>query len=107
MPGVSRSISPTALTPSARRRRQRGAHGMRLAYQTNTWGGVVGHPAGVTSIKDLYYLTNGSTEEAIGDIAAAGYKGFELFDGNLMQFQDKKEDFQKLLVDYSLTFIGV
>ena len=33
-----------------------GTIGMKLAYQTNTWGGVVGHPAGVTSVKDLYYL---------------------------------------------------
>lgn len=80
---------------------------VKLGYQTNTWGGVVGHPGGVTSIKDLYYLANGSTEEAIRDIAAAGYKGFELFDGNLMQFHDKKEYFQKLLADYSLSFIGV
>ena len=44
---------------------------MKLAYQTNTWGGVFGHPAGVTSVKDLLYLANGSTEEAMRDIAAA------------------------------------
>jgi hypothetical protein len=25
---------------------------MKLGYQTNTWGGVVGHPAGVTCVKD-------------------------------------------------------
>src|SRR5689334_15358686 len=56
---------------------------MRLAYQTNTWGGVVGHPVGVTSIKDLYYLANGSTEDALRDIATAGYEGVELFDDNL------------------------
>jgi inosose dehydratase len=42
---------------------------MHLSCQTITWGGVVAHPAGVTSIKDLFYLTNGSTEAAIGDIA--------------------------------------
>ncbi|WCK56454.1 sugar phosphate isomerase/epimerase [Aneurinibacillus sp. Ricciae_BoGa-3] len=80
---------------------------MKLGYQTNTWGGVVGHPAGVTSIKDVYYLANGSTEEAIKDIAAAGYTGFELFDGNLMQYKDKKEEFIKLIKDHALTFIGV
>jgi inosose dehydratase len=80
---------------------------MKLGYQTNTWGGVVGHPAGVTSVKDLYYLANGSTEEALKEIAEAGYKGFELFDGNLMQFKDKKETFQQLVADLSLSFIGV
>ncbi|MET3321538.1 sugar phosphate isomerase/epimerase family protein [Peribacillus butanolivorans] len=80
---------------------------MKLGYQTNTWGGVVGHPAGVTSVKDLYYLANGSTEEALKDIDSAGYKGFELFDGNLMQYKDKKEEFLKLIEEHSLTFIGV
>ncbi|RFU66604.1 sugar phosphate isomerase/epimerase family protein [Peribacillus glennii] len=80
---------------------------MKLGYQTNTWGGVVGHPAGVTSIKDLYYLANGSTEEALKDISEAGYKGFEIFDGNLMEYKDKKEEFKALLQQYSLEFIGV
>ncbi|MED4600531.1 sugar phosphate isomerase/epimerase [Paenibacillus validus] len=80
---------------------------MKLGYQTNTWGGVVGHPAGVTSVKDLYYLANGSTEQAIQDIAAAGYKGIELFDGNLMQYADRPEAFTDLLKRYDLTLIGV
>lgn len=80
---------------------------MKLGYQTNTWGGVVGHPAGVTSVKDLYYLANGSTEEALKDIAASGYKGFEIFDGNLMQYIDKKEEFKALMNQYSLDFIAV
>ncbi|MDQ3292643.1 MAG: sugar phosphate isomerase/epimerase [Bacteroidota bacterium] len=80
---------------------------MKLGYQTNTWGGVVGHPAGVTSVKDLYYLTPGSTEEALRDIAAAGYEGFELFDGNLMQYIEKKEEFKSLMNELSLKFIGV
>ena len=48
---------------------------MKLGYQTITWGGVFGHPAGVTSIKDLNYLANGSTEEAVREIAEAGYTG--------------------------------
>ncbi|MFC4766307.1 sugar phosphate isomerase/epimerase family protein [Effusibacillus consociatus] len=80
---------------------------MKLGYQTNTWGGVVGHPAGVTSVKDLYYLANGSTEQALTDISAVGYKGFELFDGNLMQYIDRKNRFQDLLTTYSLEFIAV
>jgi inosose dehydratase len=84
-----------------------GGKNMKLGYQTNTWGGVVGHPAGVTSVKDSYYLANGSTEEALKDIAAAGYKGFEIFDGNLMQYKEKKDEFKELLNEYSLDFIGV
>ncbi|WHY68083.1 sugar phosphate isomerase/epimerase [Neobacillus sp. SuZ13] len=80
---------------------------MKLGYQTNTWGGVVGHPAGVTSIKDSYYLAYGSTEEALKDIAEAGYDGFEIFDGNLMEYKDKKDEFLKLMNEHSLTLVGV
>lgn len=80
---------------------------MKLGYQTNTWGGVVGHPAGVTSVKDLYYLANGSSEEALKDIAAAGYKGFEIFDGNLMQYKEREEEFKAMINDNALEFIGV
>ncbi|MDB7856292.1 sugar phosphate isomerase/epimerase family protein [Klebsiella pneumoniae] len=80
---------------------------MKLGYGTNAWGGVVGHPGGVTSIKDAYYLANGSSEQAIRDIAAVGYNGFEMFDGNLMQFRDDKQAFRDLLQQTSQTFIGV
>ena len=51
---------------------------MKLGYQTITWGGVVGQAQGVTSIKDLFYQTYGSTEKAVQDIAAAGYQGIEI-----------------------------
>ncbi|WP_256200939.1 hypothetical protein [Thermoanaerobacter thermocopriae] len=27
---------------------------MKIGYMTNAWGSVVGHPAGVTSVKDLF-----------------------------------------------------
>ncbi|TDX42896.1 2-keto-myo-inositol dehydratase [Halanaerobium congolense] len=80
---------------------------IKLGYETNTWGGVVGHPAGVTSIKDSYYLANGSTEEALEDIGNLGYKGFEIFDGNLMDFANKQEEFETLLEKNNLEFIGV
>ncbi|MFL5704858.1 MAG: sugar phosphate isomerase/epimerase family protein [Ktedonobacteraceae bacterium] len=80
---------------------------MKLAYQTNTWGGVFGHPAGVTSIKDLYYLANGSTEEALRDISSAGYAGFELFDGNLIQYADRKDELRSLMQSLHLEMVAV
>jgi inosose dehydratase len=80
---------------------------MKLGYQTNTWGGVVGHPVGVTSIKDLFYLANGSTADAVHDISAAGYDGIEVFDGNLMQYRDAPEDFVRLLDEAGLRLVGV
>lgn len=80
---------------------------MKLAYHTNTWGGVVGHPAGVTSVKDLYYLANGSTEEALRDISGVGYGGFELFDGNLVQYAAGEGELQGLMRELRLEMVGV
>jgi inosose dehydratase len=79
---------------------------MRLSYQTITWGGVVGHPVGVTSIKDLFYMTNGSTEDALRDVAAAGYEGVEIFDGNLRQYEDSPAVLKRALADTGLKLVA-
>lgn len=79
---------------------------MRLSYQTITWGGVVGHPVGVTSVKDLFYLANGSTEAAVRDIAAAGYTGVEMFDGNLRAYEDRPDDLRRLLDDAAVSLVA-
>lgn len=71
------------------------------------WGGVVGYFVGVILIKDFYYFVNGLIEEVLKDIVEVGYKGFEMFDGNLMEFKDRKEEFRVLLNCYFLDFIGV
>lgn len=87
---------------------------MKLSYQTICWGrthslglGIVGHPVGVTNIKDLHYITNASIEAALRDIAAAGYAGFELFDGDLMAYADNKDAFRALIQDTGLQFVAV
>lgn len=80
---------------------------MKLGYQTNTWGGVVGAAGGVTCVKEAYYWANGSTEQALAQIAEAGYSGFELFEGNLMAYEDKPEQFKALCEKHQLDFIGV
>jgi inosose dehydratase len=80
---------------------------MKLAYQTITWGGVVGHPGGVTSVKDLYYLANGSTQEAPKDISDAGYEGFELFDGNLAEYADRTDELRGLMDELGLQMVAV
>ncbi len=80
---------------------------MRLSYQTITWGGVVGHPVGVTSIKDLFYVANGSTEQALQDVAAAGYEGVEIFDGNLRQYEDDPAVLKRMLADSGLELVAV
>lgn len=81
---------------------------MKLGYHSITWGqGVVGDPSGVTSIKDLYYRSPGSMEQAIADIAAAGYAGTEMFDGNLADFEATPEVFTESLHNSGLELISV
>jgi inosose dehydratase len=80
---------------------------MRLGHQANSWGGVVGDPVGVTSIKDLFYLTPGDTLATLGEVAAAGYEGVELFDGNLAEFADGGGRLRASLDEHGLSLIAV
>ena len=81
---------------------------MKLGYHSITWGqGVVGDPSGVTSIKDLYYRSPGSMEQAIADIAAAGYSGTEMFDGNLADFASTPQILTDCLQNNGLELISV
>ena len=59
---------------------------VRFAYQANCWGPLGGNAVGVTSIGQLTYLTFGDMSQAIAQIGAAGYRGVELFDGNLLDY---------------------
>lgn len=79
----------------------------KIGYHTICWGGIVGQPVGVTSIKDLFYLSNGDAELAISDIADAGYEGFELFDGNLIALENDLDRLRDLISGSGLTPLGV
>ena len=80
---------------------------MRLGYHSITWGGVVGAPQGVTSLKDLYYLSNGSVSDAVRDVAAAGYAGVEVFDGNLAGLADNPELLTDVLAETGIELVSV
>lgn len=67
----------------------------------------MGQAQGITSIKDLFYQAHGSTEKALRDIAAAGYTGVEIFDGNLSEYADKPEVFTSFLSSLGLSLVSV
>jgi len=79
----------------------------RIGYHTICWGGVVGVPVGVTSVKDLFYLSNGDVLRALADIAEVGYDGFELFDGNLLGFEHDLAPLRSIIDATGLTPLGV
>lgn len=80
---------------------------MKLAYEANAWGGVVGTPAAVTDLPTGYYLTPGDIGVALTAIAEAGFSGVEVFDGNLMGWEDGIEPFRSALADNGLSLTGV
>jgi inosose dehydratase len=80
---------------------------MRIAHHTITWGGVVGDPTGVTSIKDLYYRSHGSIIEAVQDIGDVGYEGTEVFDGNLAAIADDPQPFLDTLAATGVELVSV
>lgn len=80
---------------------------MRIAHHTITWGGVTGHPVGVTSVKDLYYMSQGSITEAVRDIGDLGYEGTEVFDGNLAAIADAPQTFLDALAESGVELVSV
>ncbi|MGH7118658.1 MAG: sugar phosphate isomerase/epimerase family protein [Acetobacteraceae bacterium] len=79
----------------------------RFGYQANCWGPLGGHPVGVTSIKDLTYKTFGDIDVACVEIAAAGYSGVEIFDGNLVDYPGGPGALATRLAELELTLIAV
>jgi inosose dehydratase len=79
---------------------------VKLGHHANAWGGVVGDPVGVTSVKDLFYLTPDDTLATLAEVAAAGYAGVELFDGNLAEFAPDPAPLRASLDEHGLSLIG-
>jgi len=78
-----------------------------LAYHANCWGPLGGHPVGVTSIKDLTYKTFGDLDVAFADIAASGYRGVEIFDGNLVDYEGGPPSLARRLASLRLELVAV
>ena len=69
----------------------------KLAYSTNCWGPMGGDAVGVTSVSRLTYRTYADMARAIEEIASAGFSGVEMFDGNLLDYQDRMSTLRQLL----------
>jgi inosose dehydratase len=80
---------------------------MNYGYVTSAWGGLTSEPTGQASIKDLLYPAMGSTTKAIHDIAQAGYRGIEISDGSLREFERSKQVFRHLMLEHRLELVAV
>ena len=76
----------------------------KLAYHANCWGALGGDAVGVTSVTQLAYRTFGQMDRAFAEIAAAGYQGVEVFDGNLLDHT--AAEFRQLLAASGLQLVA-
>jgi inosose dehydratase len=80
---------------------------MNYGYVTSAWGGLTLASNGQASIKDLLYPAMGSTNRAVQDIAEAGYRGLEISDSSLREFERNKPAFHRLLLERRLELVAV
>lgn len=79
----------------------------RVGYMTNAFGALVGMVGGVTSMKDVGYLTMGDAGELIGKVASRGFKFFEIFEGNLLPYEGDPARFTALCEKLGAQLLGV
>ena len=80
---------------------------MSLGYMTNAFGELVGSGGGVTSVKDIRYVTMCDDEDAIKKITEIGFGNIEIFDGNLSCYEENPEKFTEILKKYNAKLLGV
>lgn len=80
---------------------------MKLGYMTNAFGPLVGTGGGVTSMKDVGYVTMCDDEEAISKIAARGYEYIELFEGNISAYENNPQKLLDICQKYNVGILGV
>ena len=80
---------------------------MRIGYMTNGFGPLVGDGAGVTSVKDIRYLTMGNDEEILKSITEVGFRSIEVLEGNLTKYSNDLSVLKDMLQKYSAEMMSV
>ena len=74
---------------------------------TNGFGPLVGDGAGVTSVKDIRYLTMGNDKEILKSITEVGFRSIEVLEGNLTKYCDDLSVLKDMLQRYSAEMMSV
>lgn len=80
---------------------------MRLGYMTNGFGPLVGDGAGVTSVKDIRYLTMCDDEDVLRQVTEAGFKSIEVLEGNLTKYGNDLQVLKNMLAKYDAEMMSV
>ena len=80
---------------------------VKLGYMTNAFAPLVGTGWGVTCMREIGYLTMGDEDMLLGKVAEKGYKYFEIFEGNIVNYESCPEKFEELMKKHGLALLGV
>lgn len=80
---------------------------MKLGYMTNAFGPLVGEGGGVTSIKDIRYLTLCDDEAVLKKITNTGFRYIEVLEGNLTKYGSDIQVLKDMLARYGAGMMSV
>ncbi len=80
---------------------------MKLGYMTNGFGPLVGDGGGVTSVKDIRYLTLCDDEAVLKQITDAGFRYIEVLEGNLTKYAADIQVLKDMLAKYNAGMMSV
>ena len=80
---------------------------MKLGYMTNAFGPLVGEGGGVTSIKDIRYLTLCDDEAVLKKITNTGFRDIEVLEGNLTKYGSDIQVLKDMLARYGAGMMSV
>ena len=80
---------------------------MKIGYMTNAFGPLVGSGGGVTSVKDIRYVTMCDDEAALKTIAEIGFHSIEVLEGNLTSYADDPKVLTDMLKKYDADMMSV
>lgn len=78
-----------------------------VGYMTNAFGPLVGAGGGVTSVKDIRYLTMTNDEDALKKITDIGFKSIEVLEGNLTKYSNDPQVLIDMLQRYGASMMSV
>lgn len=80
---------------------------MKLGHMTNGFGPLVGDGGGVTSVKDIRYLTMCDDEAALKSITDAGFRSIEVLEGNLTKYGNDIQVLKDMLAKYNAEMMSI
>lgn len=80
---------------------------MKIGYMTNAFGPLVGAGGGVTSVKDIRYVTMTDDEATLEQITKIGFKSIEVLEGNLTNYANDPQVLIDMLNKYGADMMSV